>query len=173
MHASLYVAFPKSEAEDAVAAENFADNFLCENGFCSDDSHQFSSGYADWYVVGGRWSGDVKYWDLVSRHGKEKADQWHAIACGAGPVTKTRGIDGAFKKIFGSKEKPLTDRAYKACNAMLNNKAMVGAMIKEKLLHDDISAGGALTSPGYAYDKDSLLAAADGTVWIVVVDYHS
>lgn len=173
MHASLYVAFPKSEAATPSEAEEYAERFLSENGFASDDSHQFSQGYADWFVVGGRWAGDLKYWELVSRHGKAKADKWHRAACDMMPATKTRGINNLFRKLFGKDEPHLTAEQYKGCNAVLNSRALVETMLKEKMLHDDISSGGALTSPGWEFTSDNILNQPDGTVWMVVIDFHS
>jgi len=54
MH-TLY--FVKLKAENSKEARRKAYNLLEENNFATDNQGFYGSSKADWYVVGGRWSG--------------------------------------------------------------------------------------------------------------------
>jgi hypothetical protein len=59
MHHRLLITFSKEHAATSQDARDYAYETLDEQGFCADGRW---GGLADWYVIGGRWSG------LLSRH---------------------------------------------------------------------------------------------------------
>jgi len=97
MHFLYFVVIPKEEAEDKQGAMEYAIGFLEENGFAG-DSGIYTCPKADWYEVGGRWSGaftSLQEWykdfDLkVSKLLKKKYPELES------------GVDGVF---YGSKNK--------------------------------------------------------------------
>jgi len=58
MHASLYVLAKKENFKDSHQARDSVRDWLNEEGF-ADDSARFKSPIADWFVIGGRWSGEL------------------------------------------------------------------------------------------------------------------
>jgi hypothetical protein len=55
MHYRYFVLTNKSNAKTSAEARNYVENWLTDEGFCSQG--RFGSGMADWFVIGGRWSG--------------------------------------------------------------------------------------------------------------------
>lgn len=56
MHYLYFVCFPGNEAETSQDARTIARDILNNEGFANMEGY-FSSGKADWFVVGGRWTG--------------------------------------------------------------------------------------------------------------------
>ncbi len=56
MHNLYFVSIPREEVTTSAEAREYAVNFLDENGF-ADESGLYKNPRADWYEVGGRWSG--------------------------------------------------------------------------------------------------------------------
>jgi hypothetical protein len=55
MHARFLVTFNKDEAETSLEARSYVTDYLQENGFVGEG--RWGGGMADWFVIGGRWSG--------------------------------------------------------------------------------------------------------------------
>lgn len=55
MHTRMLVTMPLSEADTSLEARKYVQDWLGEEGFCGNG--RFGCGYADWFVIGGRWSG--------------------------------------------------------------------------------------------------------------------
>ena len=55
MHNLFFVTIPKDNCETSNDAKNWADDTLNDNGFVGEG--YYSGGKADWFVIGGRWSG--------------------------------------------------------------------------------------------------------------------
>lgn len=55
MHTQAIVTFNKDKAKNSEEARKYASDFLFKNGFTA--QVYFCSGIADWFVIGGRWSG--------------------------------------------------------------------------------------------------------------------
>lgn len=69
MHFPYIVVLNKDDYANSQDARESAESLLTENGFCGDG--YFNCGKADWFVVGGRWSGYLKDWeqkDYVNRN---------------------------------------------------------------------------------------------------------
>jgi len=59
MHFRLFVTMNKENAETSEEARNYVTRELENNGFINQEG-RFNSGWADWFVVGGRWSGELQ-----------------------------------------------------------------------------------------------------------------
>lgn len=57
MHYAYFVLVPQKEAKSSSEAINQAESFLTNNNFASSEGGLWSNPKADWYEVGGRWSG--------------------------------------------------------------------------------------------------------------------
>jgi hypothetical protein len=53
----MYVLVPKDRAETSEEARNFVVDWLTDNGFTAEG--HFVNGIADYFVIGGRWSGKL------------------------------------------------------------------------------------------------------------------
>jgi len=60
MHTLYFVRLKKEEAKKAQDAINLVNNLLEQNNFTSDSVGYWGGCKADWYVVGGRWSGELE-----------------------------------------------------------------------------------------------------------------
>jgi len=72
MHAVLYITMNLDEASSSKEARESVHFWLCENGFVEKDGY-FRNGPADWFVIGGRWSGELsrrKLFSIARKHGK-------------------------------------------------------------------------------------------------------
>lgn len=102
MHYAYFVSIPRDEADSAAEAIREAETFLDSNGFAGEGG-LYSSSKADWYEIGGRWSGiftmmlpfyqnflarcreiaKEKYpliaedWERIAHYGDEKKDAQH------------------------------------------------------------------------------------------------
>ena len=60
MHFLYFVTFDKKNADNSQEAREYANNILMKNSFCYADGGYFAGGKCDWYVIGGRWSGELQ-----------------------------------------------------------------------------------------------------------------
>ena len=84
MHYRFLVTFNKDEAETSEDARSYVTDYLHEHGFAGEG--RWGGGLADWFVIGGRWSGEL------SRHswGKLLYQQMDDIGRGARPWRNAR-----------------------------------------------------------------------------------
>ena len=71
MHNRLLVTFNKDRADNSEGARNYVIHYLEEEGFC--DQRRFCQAPADWFVIGGRWSGEL----LLTNLDEEKLEQFY------------------------------------------------------------------------------------------------
>jgi hypothetical protein len=57
MHYRFLVTFNKDEAETSEDARSYVTDYLHEHGFAGEG--RWGGGLADWFVIGGRWSGEL------------------------------------------------------------------------------------------------------------------
>ena len=58
MHSLYYVVIPKKGIKNSKEAKQRASQTLMDNNFSGSEGY-FGGGKADWFVVGGRWSGEL------------------------------------------------------------------------------------------------------------------
>lgn len=59
MHSLYFVLISKQDAENSQETRHRAMSELDNNNFASESNGYFGSSEADWYVIGGRWSGEL------------------------------------------------------------------------------------------------------------------
>src|SRR5262249_45758516 len=72
MHSLLYVCLPRSQARSSLQARKKVREYLTQEGF---DTYLRFSGRCDWFVVGGRWSGQLS----ILRLRYEQPKQWETF----------------------------------------------------------------------------------------------
>jgi hypothetical protein len=182
MHASLYVMFDKKYAKTSEEARRFVFNWLDSQGFVGNEG-RFSSGIADWCVIGGRWSGeftkksldDVKI-DEFEKKFEEKHGFW--TNRDTSDEMRRKQAEKMFAEFFPDFDGnvPYWRDTYKTYgyedDAVIVDKEIYEKIIKEGV-KKDISNGGAVIDTD-EYDTTTL-SKKDiiGKKCIVVVDFHS
>ncbi len=82
MHYLYFVAVPKKRVEDKKEAMEFAEDFLDANNFTDQDG-LYSAGKADWFEIGGRWSG---YFNQFSEWFPKWEEQKNALVKSLAPA---------------------------------------------------------------------------------------
>jgi len=73
MHCLYFVKIDDKEIKTSQQAREHATNILDANNFASDSNGFYGNSKADWYVVGGRWSG------LLSKKQDEERDGYQEL----------------------------------------------------------------------------------------------
>lgn len=74
MHFRLITIFDNHKAENSREARNFVDDYLMNQGFVSDG--KVWNGICDWFIIGGRWSGDLEKAHLEKNKLEELEDEF-------------------------------------------------------------------------------------------------
>lgn len=184
MHYRFFVLFDKSKATTSLEAREWVKDTL-ENapGFLqADGEYNFSPSFADWFVIGGRWSGELTEAHLDQEKLKAFHQEFDNKKLGwinnsdkkeASQKSKTKKL---FKKYFPefTGEIPI----YRDTYISLGNPD--DAMIVDKKIYENIlkQYEGEYKPPGedegiVNLDGDEILPETTvGLKWIVVVDYH-
>jgi hypothetical protein len=193
MHYRFLVTFESGTAKNSTQARRYAAQTLDAQGFVCPDEYgdrgvstddRWDDCMADWYVVGGRWSGelsrhswaklisaemdalerehDVQVWGAFygdeekQREQRELAERFQAMWNAAAPF--------AFRGI------PIQRNTYKLYgyedDAMLLTEELYNALLREY-------AGQQRSEYHIDLDGDDVSREMVGHKWLVVVDYHS
>jgi len=176
MHVRYFVTFNKEEAETSLEARSYAMDYLQENNFVGQG--RWGGGLADWFVIGGRWSGVLTLallnQDKVTKVQQEFENMHGWWVGGKEHVTEEQRRE-QMKTIFYREfpdftgEMPYWRNQYEAYgyedDAMILTPGLYDALLKpyegqvESEHHADIEYEP--VSPGMV-----------GKKWLVVVDYH-
>jgi hypothetical protein len=88
----MLVTFSKSEADSSVAAREYVKTWLLDEGFIGNG--RFGCGMADWFVIGGRWSG------YLSHHEGEERNQYDEDGAEDDAMVVTEQIYDEFLKEY-------------------------------------------------------------------------
>ena len=178
MHYRFLVTFKSEAAKNSIQARHFATETLDAQGFAGD------YGLADWFVIGGRWSGEL------SRHSwaKRVTEEMDALE-------KSHGIQ-VWGTHYGDEEQrqaqqhlaerfqqlwdavaplaflgiPIQRDTYKADgyedDAMILSQELYDGLLKE---YEDEDTSEYHTD----LDRDPVSPEMIGRKWLVVVDYHT
>lgn len=186
MHYRLFVLTQKEHAKDSEEVRRYVYNELSSDpSFCGEGG-RFGSPLCDWFVIGGRWSGELTKAGLdqekLKAFEKEFGELYGWWTGGKGTVTeeiRAKQAVEVFKKYFPDFQggHPYWRNSYAHLgykdDAMIVSKEIWGKVLK------------AYESVDYRVeDEDSDLAVVDlecdpiserviGKKWLVVVDYHS
>ncbi len=178
MHYRFLVTFNKEEAVTSAEARAHVDSYLITNNFCGDQT-RWGGGQGDWYVIGGRWSGE-----LTEAHLDEAKLEALNKEFGEKYGWETGGEEGAaeelrheqyrqmFLEVFPewSGELPGGRNSYQEAgyedDAMVVDEVLYNGLLKEfeGSVEDDFHAD---------LDYEEVSREFIGRKWIVVVDYHN
>jgi len=177
MHQLLYVLVPTDEASTSEEARNLAMGFLDAEGFCG-DSTLFRRPPADWFVIGGRYSGELTRLHL-------DRDKWRAYQRELNDWRGHGGSEGGkalFREIFPDFEGQLPifrNDTYAPLGQ--EDDAQIVDEVLFRYLHGllqypldtaDILGGPCVVNLDDPYETvhaENII----GKSWVVVVDFHS
>jgi len=192
MHYRLLVTFGKDKAKNSQEAREYANSELFnDSSFCGDGG-RFSSPIADWFVIGGRWSGELsrQTWakeveEKISALEKETGLEVWGCFCRKG--SNNEKLQAKLKVKVEKLYKKATPTKYRnsglcydrdthketgyADDAMLVDGVLYEALLK-KYQGLDQSEDDELHFVDLDYDP---VSAKDfiGKKWLVVVDFHN
>lgn len=176
MHFRAIVTFNKDEAENSKEARSHAEYFLQDNGFCSQGF--FSSGPADWFVIGGRWSGSLQRayvdFDKFHKRAMKSLNKKKDLFLSYGD-TDNKDNQKKFQKIWeelGGKGINLYGRDQYSDEGYDDDAMIVDEVLyKEELQKHEGSEGNGESF--WDLDFEPVDRGFIGKKWIVVVDYHN
>jgi len=168
MHARLIVLFDKDKASNSKEARNYAFNALCKQNFAGEGT-RFCHPIADWFVIGGRWSGQL----TLARLNQAKLRQFYAYV-----REKDLSIYEAAKEFARRfpqvKNNPLLRDTYKKDG--YEDDAQIVDMVLWKWLKKNCNFEDEDYYKGTAcidLDYDKIIETnVVGQKWAVVVDFH-
>jgi hypothetical protein len=175
------VTFNKESADNSQEARKHAENAIINEGFTGSDG-RWSYGMADWFVIGGRWSGELSRYSWA----KDITGQMRAIEKKQNVSVGAFYGDEAKKKLqaelltqFTQMWQEAAPPQYKDIPYQRNTYKEDGyeddAMILTQDIYDDLleEFEGSEDSEEHA-DLDFQAVSPDmvGRKWVVVVDYH-
>jgi len=184
MHYLLYVLTKKENSETSADARSDVYSALCDNGFTGDSS-RFHSPIADWFNIGGRWSGELVKAHLDEKMLKSFNIEYDSVVKNIASSDKKKrqaALKRLFKDFFpdfkGSIpiERNDTQDGYED-DAMIVDKEIWKKCLEKGLLIEDYYEGGkAIFLEGedqYAWDDGSMMIEhVIGKYWCVIVDFH-
>lgn len=183
MHYRFLVTFDSRHAATSPEARQYVFETLHNEHFCCGEG-RFASGIADWFVIGGRWSGELSrhswgkklYTEIDAIEKEHDIQIWGAHYADPQMQALQQQLTRCVQKLWDSaapgayKGIPIQRDTYKEDgyedDAMLLTQELYDALLKE---HE-----GAAESDYHAdLDDEEVAAAFVGNKWIVVVDYHN
>ena len=187
MHCKLYILLPKDQASNSEQARIRVSDYLDENNFCIESGGRWGGGIGDWFVIGGRWSGDLtvikldhekykKFWDEVV------AKNLHLTSKNTSKEKQDGDIQRIFKNYF-----PEFDHKTVSFPVCRNQYQDIGyeddaQIVDEEIwnralapgLKNDLYHGGAVIHTEGIEELEAGLMKDEvvGKCWCVVVDFH-
>ena len=182
MHFRFLVTFAAEDADNSHAARAHVYSCLEEEGFTAQG--RWGSGRADWYVIGGRWSGELsrRAWARAITAEMDALEKEHGVqvwgAC-YGDTEKERvqqELAARFQQLWDGqapnayKGIPIQRDTYAADgyadDAMLLTRELYDALLKEYEGKED-------SEYHVDFEYEPISPQMVGRKWVVVVDYHS
>jgi hypothetical protein len=182
MHYRFLVTFAAANAHDSAAARGHVSACLEEEGFCG--TGRWGGGLADWFVIGGRWSGELSRYSwakeitaqMVALEREHAVQVWGAFYGDAKKERIQQELAARFQRLWDThapeeyKGIPIQRDTYQeagyADDAMLLTQELYDALLKEYEGTEDFEYHADL-------EYDSVSPEMIGKKWLVVVDYHS
>jgi hypothetical protein len=182
MHYRFFVTCEQGAAETSDEARKYVQDTLFEEGFSSQG--RWGGGMADWFVIGGRWSGELSRasWAKDITIQMDALEREHAVQVwGAfyGSTEKTRiqhELAARFQRLWDQhapdayKGIPIQRDTYQETgyedDAMLLSQELYGALLKEYEGQEESDHHADL-------EYEAVSPAMIGKKWLVVVDYHN
>ncbi len=187
MHARLIVLLDKQDGETSLDARERANERLLREGFAGQGGGLFASSPSDWFVIGGRWSGQLTELRLDQDKWKafraEYEDQRLGWISRKNPEEKQKArAQKLFRQFFPEfKGEPPVSRDPYEVFGFEDDAQVLDEVLFEFLegLEDygDIAQGNDLYSGGCFVDLDDPYAGLDSAIvgkkWCIVIDFHS
>lgn len=186
MHYSLMVTVGKDKAENSEEARNYVQSELENDDSFVGEGGRFSSPIADWFVIGGRWSGHLAQQYLTKDFFEEVKTQ---LKLGGDFGLSTKEVEEnkdkiqkVWESVGGKGENPYNRDSYNhggfEDDAMIVDKTLYEKLLKE---FEGEYKGGKTWGDKNEYfdlhfvdlDDEEVSKEFIGKKWIVVVDYHS
>jgi len=186
VHSRLFVTCNKEHAETSQQAREYVYDMLCNDNSFVGDGGRFGASVADWFVIGGRWSGELSRatWakdinkSIEELEKKEEITLWGAFYGNSEKAEKQKQLIGEVEVLY---QKSLPDEYRdKGLVYVRDNYGSFGyeddAMVVTSDLYSLLKPyEGVDQSEGEYIDLDWDSVSQDfiHTKWLVVVDYHS
>jgi len=186
MHYLYYVALEKEGIKTSKEAREYANTMLTNEGFCNQGGY-FGGGKADWFVIGGRWSGELTKLlldqDKLKKVNEELGDN-HWWLGGEEKMTEEKRLkqyEKVFRKYFPDFKGvlPAWRNGYNQLgeedDAMLVDEKLLKAFKKSGCKETEIfdrEFGGERTIGSLDRYKNEYKYSLLGK-WLVVIDYHN
>lgn len=185
MHELAFALLPIEKANSSIEAREAVYNFLsADRDFISLEGYDYDEEdpvpECDYFVVGGRFSGELNPQDMLDKHFEEI----RKLKGGEGIPTvfttefikaNSKVLNKMWKKIGGSYESPLTRNSYIGYgyedDAMVIDKEIAEKMNKRLIDEPDGSIAWDCSDDSRFYDRDNYKDLID-KAWVVVIDYH-
>jgi hypothetical protein len=188
VHSRLLVTCNKDHADTSQEAREYVYNTLLDDSsFVAEEGGHFGSPVADWFVIGGNWSGELSratwakdvYMRIDELEKQEGIQLWGTFYFNGEEAEKQKRLTKAVEALYQQslpaeyKEKGLVY----VRDAYGSYGYEDDAMLVTPDLYDQflLPYGGVDQAEGAYVDLDweSVSQAFIGTKWLVVVDYHS
>ena len=185
MHYRMFVLLNKKEANSSEEARRVVQSTLIDDPSFVGEGGRFGSPIADWFVIGGRWSGELTKLMLDQKKVKafyEEFDKKHGWWTPSKETDKSRRTQALrmFKKYFPNfkGEMPYWRDNYKdggyEDDAQLLDKKLYKAAVKQ---YEGKGEWGCVKDDGQVeiidLDDEEINKDLIDKRWLVVVDYHS
>ncbi len=178
MHQLLLVtlSLPKDNTSEAARESAFS-QLVDDQSFCGEGG-RFSCPLADWFVIGGRWSGILReaalgqpYKDALEQEFPQFTNGLFASTLGDDYKT---GLDEIWQRFGGTRGHPLCRSNYDQLGAD-DDAVLVDQFLYERFLKPGFTGSihGTASPDVTDLDGDDIDESFIGRKWLVVVDYHN
>jgi hypothetical protein len=180
MHHLMLVTLSLPEGGTSDDARNRAYSLLLEDSSFCGEGGRFGCPLADWFVLGGRWSGMLREAILGQPYKAALEQEFPEFTKGYYPSRLPKqhktGLDQLWQRFGGSGNSPLTRSGYDELGA--NDDAMlVDQFLYDQFLKPyagtDREIGDEQLTDFADLDGDDVDESFIGRKWLVVVDYHN
>ena len=183
MHYRMLATFKSSAAKNSKQARRYVAQTLHEQGFVCAYDH-WGSSMADWYVIGGRWSGELSRhtWAKLLTEQMDALEQQHDVQVWGsfyGDEDKQR-VQRELATRFQQMWDAAAPRAFRGIPIQRDTYKTYGyeddAMLLTQELYDTLLheyAGQRVSEYHADLDGEDVSPEMVGGKWLVVVDYHN
>ena len=179
MHHLMLVTLELPNGASDKARDSAYDSLMDDDSFVGEGG-RFGCPLADWFVIGGRWSGMLREAILGQPYKDALEQEFPEFTKGYFPSSLVEqhkaGLDQLWQRLGGTGMHPLSRSGYDHYGAA-DDAMLVDAILYERLLKPYAGSAENLGDdklPDFAdLDRDEVDETFIGRKWLVVVDYHN